>query len=142
MRVRGSRQNLEGWLRRKTAPAPPAVAVLLSLAVMGSSVPAGAQVHISSEERFFRIEWQLERAGGRDAAIVGSLNNHYRYALERIQLQAQVLDEAGQITHETLSTMNDVPPGGRGDFRLRLPAIGARYVVTVHAFQFGPQESP
>jgi hypothetical protein len=113
--------------------------ILLGLVVIGSTVPAGAQAHISPEERFFRIEWQLERAGGRDAAIVGSLNNHYRYSLERIQLQAQVLDEAGQIIHETLA--NDVPPGGRGDFRLRLPAIGARYVVKVYAFQFGPQES-
>jgi hypothetical protein len=115
---------------------------LFGLTLIGSYVPAGSQVHISSEERFFRIEWQLERAGGRGAAIVGSLNNHYLYRLQRVQLQAQVLDEAGQLTHETHATMNDIPPGGQGNFRLQLPAIGARYVVTVYAFEFGPPESP
>jgi hypothetical protein len=26
--------------------------------------------------------------------------NHYLYPVQRVQLQAQVLDEAGQITHE------------------------------------------
>jgi hypothetical protein len=118
------------------------VAGLLGMALSGSYVPAGSQVHISSEERFFRIEWQLERVGGRDAAIVGFLTNHYLYQLRGVQLQAQVLDGAGQISHETFARMNDVPPGGRGHFRLQLPASGARYVVTVYAFEFGSQESP
>jgi hypothetical protein len=115
---------------------------LLGLASIGSPAPAGSQVQVSSEERFFRIEWQLERAGGRDAAIVGSLTNHYLYPLEAVRLQAQVVDEAGQVIHETLVPMEDVPPGGRGSFRLELPAAGARYVVTVHAFEFGRRESP
>jgi hypothetical protein len=99
-------------------------------------------VHRSAEERFFLIEWQLERKAGRDTAIVGSLNNHYLYRLQSVQLQAAVLDESGRVTHQALTTMNDVPPGARGHFRIGLPAPGARYTVTVHAFEFGPRESP
>ena len=120
----------------------PLVSGLLGLALVGWGVPAGSQVHISSEERFFRIEWQLERAGGRDVAIVGSLDNHYLYRLEWVQLQAQILDDAGQTTDETRAIVTDVPAGGRRDFRLELPATGARYSVTVHAFEFGSRESP
>lgn len=115
---------------------------LLGLALIGSYAPADSQTRISTEERFFRIEWRLEQAGGRDAAIVGSLDNPYFYALQRVQLQAQVLDAAGQITHETLATMSDVPAGGRGNFRVPLPVTGVRYAVTVHAFEFGSRESP
>lgn len=119
---------------------------LLGLALLGVT-PAAAQVRIASvriasEERFFRIEWQLERTDGRDTAIVGLLDNHYRYRLQRVQLQAQVFDAAGQLTHETLGPMGDIPAGGRTTFRLPLPAPGARYTVTVYAFEFGPGESP
>lgn len=118
------------------------MAGLLGLAFVASPVPVASQVHTSSEERFFRIEWQLERSDGRTSAIVGSVNNHYLYPVQRVQLLVQVLDEAGQITHETLGIMSDVPPGGRGYFRLQLQATGARYVVTVHSFEFGAGQSP
>jgi hypothetical protein len=117
------------------------VAGLLVLAVIRPT-PAEPQIYRSAEERFFRIEWQLERVGGREVAIVGSLDNQYRYRLQRVQLQAQVLDDSGHITHEALAPVNDVPAGGRGSFRLQLPATGARYVVTVYAFEFGSVESP
>jgi len=118
------------------------IGLVPALSLMLAPLDAQAQVHIASEERFFRIEWQLERAGGRDAAIVGSLTNHYLYRLQQVQFQAQILDEAGQISDEAFATINDIPPGGRGNFRLQLPVTGARYVVTVYAFEFGPRESP
>jgi hypothetical protein len=119
-----------------------AVASLLGLVLTGLPVPVASQLHTSSEERFFRIEWQMERADRRPPAIVGSVSNGYLYPVQRVQLQAQVLDDAGQITHETLGTISDVPAGGRGTFRLQLPAAGARYVVTVHSFEFGAGQSP
>ena len=120
-----------------------AVASLLALALIGAPVPVASQVHTSSEERFFRIEWQMERVDGRRLAIVGSVSHSYSYPVQRVQLQAQVLDEAGQVIHETLgTTISDVPPGGRGTFRLQLPGAGARYVVTVHSFEFGAGQSP
>jgi len=118
------------------------VAGFLGLALIGSPGPVVAQVQISSEERFFTIAWHLERVDERISAIVGSVSNHYLYPIQRVQLQAQVLDEAGQIIHETLETISDVPPSGRGAFRLQLPATGARYVVTVHSFEFGAGQSP
>jgi hypothetical protein len=110
--------------------------------LIASFAPADSQTRISAEERFFTIEWRLEQASGSHPAIVGSFANPYVYSLHRVQLQAQVLDAAGQITHETFATMNDVPAGGRGNFRLPIPATGARYTVTVHGFEFGPGESP
>lgn len=115
---------------------------LLGIVLLTFNVPVGSQVHRSAEERFFLIEWQLERSAGRDIAIVGFLNNHYLYRLQSVQLQASVFDDSGRVTQQALTTMNDVPPGVRGQFRIRLPNTGARYAVTVHAFEFGPRESP
>jgi hypothetical protein len=115
---------------------------LFGIVLLTFNVPVGSQVHQSTEERFFLIEWQLERSAGRDIAIVGFLRNHYLYRLQSVQLQASVLDDSGRVTHQALTTMNDVPPGVRGQFRIRLPNTGARYAVTVHAFEFGPRESP
>ena len=103
---------------------------------------AAAQVYISSEERFFRIEWQLLGVDGRPPAIVGSVTNHYSYPILRVQVRAQVTDDAGHITYETLGTIGEIPPGGRGVFRLELPAAGARYLMTVHSFEFGAVQSP
>jgi hypothetical protein len=119
-----------------------AVASLLGLVLTGLPVPGASQIHTSSEERFFKIEWQMERADRRPPAIVGSVSHNYLYPVQRVQLQAQVLDEAGQVTHETRASISDVPPGGRGAFWLQLPAAGARYVVTVHSFEFGAGQSP
>jgi hypothetical protein len=72
---------------RATAVAPFALAVILGLAAIGAGRPAPAQVVSTPAERFFRIEWQVERGDGRDAALVG-------------------------------------------------------YAIIVHAFEFGPRESP
>ena len=118
------------------------VGTLVALMLITAEGPVIAQVHRSAEERFFLIEWQVERNAGRDAAIVGFLSNHYLYRLQSVQLQVAVLDDSGRVTHQALTTMSDVPPGARGHFRTRLPAAGARYTVTVHAFEFGPRESP
>jgi hypothetical protein len=74
--------------------------------------------------------------------MVGTVRNDYLYPVQRVELQAQVVDAAGQIVHEARGTASDVPAGGRGDFRLPLPATGTRYVVTVHAFEFGAGQSP
>jgi hypothetical protein len=127
---------------RATAVAPLALAVILGLAAIGAARPAPAQVVATPAERFFRIEWQVERGDGRDVALVGHLNNHYLYRVQRVRLHAHVMDQAGQVTHDAFTAIDDVPAGGRVTFRLPLPAGGARYAVTVHAFEFGPRESP
>jgi hypothetical protein len=127
---------------RATAVAPFAVAVILGLAAVGAGGPATAQVVSTPAERFFRIEWQVERGAGRDVALVGHLSNHYLYRLQRVQLHAHVMDQAGQVTHDAFTAIDDVPAGGRVTFRLPLPAGGARYAITVHGFEFGPRESP
>jgi hypothetical protein len=127
---------------RATAVAPLALAVIVGLAVLGGGRSASAQVVSTPAERFFRIEWQVERGDGRDVALVGHLNNHYLYRVQRVRLHAHVMDQAGQVTHDAFTAIDDVPAGGRVTFRLPLPAGGARYAVTVHAFEFGPRESP
>ena len=118
------------------------LASVLALLSTARPLSAAPQAHISSEERFFKIEWQFVRADGHPPAIVGFVTNRYSYPIQWVQVQAQILDEAGQITHEALGTIGDIPPGGRGMFRLELPAVGARYVMTVHSFEFGTAQSP
>ena len=117
---------------------------VLVLALLAITWPGAArsQVHVSSEERFFGIEWQIDRADAARPAIVGVVSNRYRYPVQRVQLLVQVVDEAGQITHEALEMVGDVPPGGRGSFRLELPDADVRLVVTVHAFEFGAAQAP
>jgi hypothetical protein len=118
------------------------VAGLLAVLAAEPARPATGQVHVSAEERFFRIEWQMERTANLAPAMIGSVSNHYLFTIQRVELQVQVVDEAGRVTHETLGIIGDVPPGGRGSFRLQLPAEGARFVVTVHSFEFGAAQSP
>ena len=122
------------WLRVVTA--------LVSVALLGLPLPGAAQIETSPEERFFGIQWQVERAGDRAVVIDGTVSNHYLYPLQRVQVEAKVLDGGGQVIHETHGVITGIPPGRRGAFRLRSPVTGARYVVTVHSFEFGAQQSP
>jgi hypothetical protein len=124
------------WRRERQAT------LLLGLLVLIWPTSAGSQVHVSSEERFFRIEWQIDAAEAARPAIVGFVSNQYRYPVQRLQVLVQVVDEAGQVIHETPGMVGDVPPGGRGGFRLELPDVGARLVVTVQAFEFGAAQGP
>jgi hypothetical protein len=117
-------------------------ASLLGLILIGLPAVAASQVQTSSDERFFRIEWQMERAGALPPTIVGTVRNRYADPVQRLEIQVQTVDEAGQITHETRAMVGDVPPGGQRAFRLPLPAAGARYVITVHSFEFGAGQSP
>src|SRR5262245_39295774 len=119
------------------------LAAILPVLVMAADPrSAVAQVAVSSEERFFRIEWQMERTPDLAPALAGTVSNPYRQTVHRGELEVQVLDEAGQVTHETLGVVGDVLPGGRSTFRLPLPAAGAGFVMTVHSFEFGPTQSP
>src|SRR5687767_14988854 len=122
------------WLR--------ALVALLGVVLIEVPAPVVAQLQTSSAERFFEIQWQVERAGDRAVAIVGTVSNHYLYSLHRVHVEAKVLDGGGQVIHETLAVIPDIPPGRRGTFRLKSPATGAQYVVTVHSFEFGAQQSP
>jgi hypothetical protein len=114
---------------------------VLALLVIAWPGVAGSQVHVSSEERFFTIEWQIDREAARPA-VVGVVSNRYRYPVQRVQVLVQAMDEAGQVAHEALDTVGDIPPGGRGSFRVEVPDGDARVVVTVHAFEFGAAQAP
>jgi hypothetical protein len=118
--------------------------VVGSVAALMAALRVDGQPQTSTEEQFFGIEWQLERAGDRDVAVVGLLSNRYRHPLRWARLQAQIVDVANPIVHEAFAVVRDVPAGGRVTFRLPLPASGARYIVVVHGFEFGTQaqESP
>ena len=83
-----------------------------------------------------------ERTADLAPALAGTVSNPYRQTVYRVQLEVRVLDEAGQVAHETLGIIGDVPPGGRSTFRVPLPATGAAFVVTVHSFEFGVTQSP
>jgi hypothetical protein len=119
-----------------------ALVTLLGVALIEVPAPVVAQIQTSSEERFFDIQWQVERAGDRAVAIVGTVRNHYLHSLQRVHVEAKVLDGGGQVIHETLAVIPDIPPGRRGTFRLGSPATGAQYVVTVHSFEFSAPQSP
>ena len=120
------------------------VALLLVLLLTVGAPPASPQGRRSTpQEQFFNLRWDVERDGGRDVAVVGSLDNHYLYPVTEVLLHVQVLDPRGQVLYEGFGPVNGtVPPGGRITFRVPLAAEGAQYAVLVHAFQFGRIESP
>ena len=117
-------------------------AALLGLSMAAWPAPVTAQLRVSAEERFFKIEWQTEQSDGRAPAIAGFVSHDYLYPVQRVQVQVQVLDETGRVTYEALSAISEVSPGRRSAFRVSLPAAGARFVVTVHSFEFGAAQSP
>jgi hypothetical protein len=56
--------------------------------------------------------------------------------------RVEVLDVTDQVTTETFAGYSERHSGcSRSTFRLPLPTTGVRYVVTVHAFEFGPRGS-
>ena len=114
---------------------------LLGLGLIASPLVGASQSQTSVEERFFRIEWQVEQPAERPV-IVGTVRNGYSDAIQRVQVLVQVLDATGQVIHEAVGTTPSVAPGRRGDFRVPLPVTGARYAITVHAFEFGAVQSP
>jgi hypothetical protein len=118
--------------------------VLFSIIVIASCVPASSQTLSAPRERFFKIDWHVERRDGQDSAIVGAVRNDYLYSLRQIQLQVQIFDDAGQVTDEVFGAVDNrrVPPGTSISFRLPLRATGARYAVLVYSFEFGERESP
>lgn len=118
-------------------------ALVIALIVVTGSPAVAQGRRATPTERFFNVQWQVERHAGRDVAVVGSLANHYLHAVSGVLLQVQVLDDSGQIARESFGTLaGNVPAGGRVTFRLPLEAEGPRYAVLVHAFRFGSSESP
>jgi hypothetical protein len=118
-------------------------ALVCALMCLTSGVPAFSQSPSVATERFFKIDWHVERRDGQDVAIVGIVRNEYLYSLRRLELQVQVLDEGGRVLGEVFGRIDrDVPPGGRWGFRLPLRERGARYAVLVYGFDFGERESP
>ena len=119
---------------------------LISLLVAASClmpVPASSQGRGAAAERFFKVDWHVERRDGRDVAVVGQVRNDYLYTLRRVELQLQVLDAAGQVIAEVFGRIDrDIPPSASATFRLPLSETGSRYAVLVHSFDFGARESP
>ena len=117
-------------------------ALVLALTSLTSAAPAFSQ-GASGAERFFKLGWQVEAQDGSGIAIVGSLRNDYLYALRRLQLQVQVLDDGGHVTGEVVAPVGrDLRPGESTTFRIPVRTPGARYAVLIYAFEFGERESP
>ena len=119
------------------------VALVVGLTCLASVVPVFSQGRSAPYERFFALDWHVERRDGQDVAVVGYLRNDYLYALRRIELRLQVFDDAGRVTSDVYGSIDrDVPPGTSVTFRVPLRDAGARYAVLVHTFEFGERQSP
>lgn len=144
----GIRQALAVYTHARTMFArarigPCLTALLLGVTALASAVAASAQAPAARSERFFKLDWHVERRDGRDTAVVGQVRNDYLYSLRGVELQVQVLDASGQVTAESFGRIDrDVRPGSVAVFRVPLQETGARYTVLVHAFDFGERESP
>jgi hypothetical protein len=113
-----------------------ALALLALVAVLAGAVPAGAQAYApQTVDRYFRVEWQVKRAG-KGLAIEGYVHNQARQTAERMQLRIERLDAAGTVVGSSSAwVIGTIPRDDRAYFRAAVPDA-ASYRVAVVSFDW------
>jgi hypothetical protein len=96
---------------------------------------AAAQGGGTSQDRWFRIQWQPYALGRATPSIEGWVYNDHRYRVGGVQLRIQGLDAAGQPVGETTGWVyGNIPSGGRTYFVIPVPRGATTYQITVSRF--------
>ena len=114
-----------------------ATMVVLILADVGRTPPAGALSATSSVDSRLRLDWEVgSRRGGRPV-IQGYVYNDYLRAAVEVRLQVETLDASGTVTSRQLGFV----PGiirlrDRAYFEVPVKTAGASYRVSITAFDW------
>ena len=109
-------------------------AVLVAL-ILGTGA-AWAQNFGAPVDRYFRLEWEVERAKGGNPRITGYLYNDRAVWAVNVRLLVGALDASDRMVSKTRGYVNDVPPDGRAYFEVAVPSGGATYRVSVESFNW------
>jgi hypothetical protein len=110
-------------------------ALLLGLLLLAAPAAAGAQnFAIQGIERYLRLEWEAAQ-GRRGPVLAGYVHNIYGHTADRVRLQVEGLDGAGQVTSTMLTQIvGSIPPGSRGYFEVPAPNGAASYRIRLISF--------
>jgi hypothetical protein len=111
--------------------------VVLILADVGRTPPAGALSATSSVDSRLRLDWEVgSRRGGRPV-IQGYVYNDYLRAAAEVRLQVETLDASGTVTSRQLGFVPGIIPlRDRAYFEVPVKTAGASYRVSITAFDW------
>jgi hypothetical protein len=114
-----------------------ATMVVLILADVGRTPPAGALSATSSVDSRLRLDWEVgSRHGGRPV-IQGYVYNDYLRAAAEVRLQVETLDASGTVTSRQLGFVPGIIPlRDRAYFEVPVKTAGASYRVSITAFDW------
>jgi hypothetical protein len=114
-----------------------AAMVVLILADVGRTPPAGALSATSSVDSRLRLDWEVgSRRGGRPV-IQGYVYNDYLRAAAEVRLQVETLDASGTVTSRQLGFVPGIIPlRDRVYFEVPVKTAGASYRVSITAFDW------
>ena len=114
-----------------------ATMVVLILADVGRTPPAGALSATSSVDSRLRLDWEVgSRHGGRPV-IQGYVYNDYLRAAAEVRLQVETLDASDTVTSRQLGFVPGIIPlRDRAYFEVPVKTAGASYRVSITAFDW------
>jgi hypothetical protein len=114
-----------------------ATMVVLILADVGRTPPAGALSATSSVDSRLRLDWEVgSRRGGRPV-IQGYVYNDYLRPAAEVRLQVETLDASGTVTSRQLGFVPGIIPlRDRVYFEVPVKTAGASYRVSITAFDW------
>jgi hypothetical protein len=84
--------------------------------------------------------WGVQREADGTVSVAGVVRNPYLYPIRAVRLHVTALGSDGALAGETfVDVPAEIAPGHGVSFTAPLPAAGATYGVTVHAFEFAPR---
>jgi hypothetical protein len=114
-----------------------ATMVVLILADVGPTPPAGALSATSSVDSRLRLDWEVgSRHGGRPV-IQGYVYNDYLRSAAEVRLQVETLDASGTVTSRQVGFVPGIIPlRDRAYFEVPVKTAGASYRVSITAFDW------
>jgi hypothetical protein len=114
-----------------------ATMVVLILADVRPTPPAGALSATSSVDSRLRLDWEVgSRRGGRPV-IQGYVYNDYLRSAGDVRLQVETLDASGTVTSRQVGFVPGIIPlRDRAYFEVPVKTAGASYRVSITAFDW------
>jgi hypothetical protein len=121
----------------KIKPCLLATMVILALAGVRPTAPAGALPATSSVDSRLRLDWEVgSRHGGRPV-IQGYVYNDYLRSATEVRLLVETLDASGAVTSRDVGFVRGVIAfKDRAYFEVPVKTAGASYRVSITAFDW------
>jgi hypothetical protein len=121
----------------KIKPCLLATMVILALAGVCPTAPAGALPATSTVDSRLRLDWEVGARHGGRPVIQGYLYNDYLRSAAEVHLLVETLDASGAVTSRSVGFVRGVIPfKDRAYFEVPVKTAGASYRVSITAFDW------